>query len=172
MTLNEELDLLVAKLPEINKEKRYWLIRTNGGEYYDSFRENGYVAISHSELPLSKLKDIRDKAAGNIEMIYRLVNEEIFQKYPQLYVSEDQDVYDKLDKLHSKEEPEGLRTIVNRATGEPNPTRPSRLIGNQIVKFVYEMNQGDIVIIPSIDSNVISFGEIKENHIALFSNEE
>ncbi len=43
------------------------------------------------------------------------------------------------------------------------------LIASQIYKFVFEVKAGDTVIIPSANSEVISFGTITENHIADFS---
>ncbi|WP_291070602.1 hypothetical protein [Empedobacter sp. UBA5039] len=46
------------------------------------------------------------------------------------------------------------------------------LIAGQIYKFFKEVKIGDIVVIPSTNSEVVSFGEVTENHIAVLNTEE
>ena len=38
------------EIPLISEDRNYWFIRTNGGKYYKSFRNNDYIAISRNEL--------------------------------------------------------------------------------------------------------------------------
>lgn len=55
---------------------------------------------------------------------------------------------------------------------DANVNRNITLKANQIIKFLHEIKAGDIVIIPSENSDYISFGEVVENHLALFSEQE
>lgn len=53
MTAQEELDLIVADLPTISQNKNYWMIRTNGGEYFQTFLDNNFVGIDYDAIPYS-----------------------------------------------------------------------------------------------------------------------
>ena len=55
MSISTELDLLLKTIESIPAEKRYWLVRTQSGTLYETFRENGVVALDHSEISLSQL---------------------------------------------------------------------------------------------------------------------
>src|SRR5690606_146168 len=46
------------------------------------------------------------------------------------------------------------------------------LISGQIYRFYDQVREGDIVIIPSYNSEVVSFGIVKESSIANFTEEE
>jgi restriction system protein len=145
MTLQQELDLLVEALPEITPEKRYWLVRTQSGSLYDTFRANGFVALEHDELPLSVLSQIaRDFREDPIKRSIE-VRQQVMKFYEEHYT------------------PEQLNDLSTRHFG---------LVANQISKFAFQMRRGDVVIIPSTNSDIISFGYITESHIGNFTDAE
>ena len=136
MTLDQELDEIIDSLPKIADQRRYWLVRTQGGTLYDTFRENNFVAIEHDDISLSKLAEIRDVTKDDPILTQRLIREEIQKQQTQLY---------EVGKI-------------------PIDNRPG-LTASQIYRFVFEIKKGDIVIIPSTNSDLVSFGEIKESYI-------
>lgn len=145
MTLSEELDLLVASIESVPSEKRYWLIRTQSGSLYESFRENGVVALEHNEVPLSFLGQIRKEFSEDAIKTLAAIRS-------------------KVRSVH-----EGL--LPTDSSEELN-VRKAGLISSQIFKFVFEIKKGDTVIIPSFNSDIVSFGIITEDYIGSFSQEE
>ncbi|MDA1744042.1 hypothetical protein OWP16_17665 [Bacillus paranthracis] len=46
------MDHFVEELPLIPEGRRYWLVRTSGGKYFDDFVSGSYIAISWNEITL------------------------------------------------------------------------------------------------------------------------
>lgn len=44
-----------VELKEINNTAKYWLVRADGGRYYDDFKHNHFISVHHNELTLEKL---------------------------------------------------------------------------------------------------------------------
>lgn len=65
LTLKEILD----SLPTINSGRRYWFVRTNGGEYYDAFLSGNYVAVGYNEINLSDIKAGNTGDATGLEIL-------------------------------------------------------------------------------------------------------
>jgi len=108
---------------ELEANRKYWLVRTFGGKYYNHFVQNNYIAIGWNEL-------------SDIEMIENAnVNDDVKEQ-----------LFNKAKELYSKKE--------NDQTGR---------IVNPIMKFVNDMNIGDVVVIPSKNSKEIHFGIIKSD---------
>lgn len=148
MNLDQELDQLIATLPQVAAQKRYWLIRTQSGSLYETFRSNNFIAIEHNEIPLSRLNEFYNSAAGNETMLLSLIRKEIRDvKGRQLLMSEEEEL-------------------------DANLKRSAGRTASQIYRFVYKVKKGDIVIIPSESSDVVSFGEVKESYIGEFTDEE
>lgn len=55
-TIIEQLEYLEKLIPVINKDRRYWFVRTEGGDYYDHFINGSYIAIGYNEVTLSEIK--------------------------------------------------------------------------------------------------------------------
>lgn len=144
MTVSEELDLFVAQLPTVPDSKRYWLIRTQSGHLYETFRENGVVALEHQEISLFELENIRKQYENDETKVRSAIRNIVISQ-------------------HTKDSEE-LDISIS--------LRTSSLVASQIFKFIYEVKQGDIVIIPSFGSDFISFGEVMESRIGNFSAEE
>ena len=136
MTISQQIDLLVDSMVSIPTNKNYWLIRTQAGTLYDEFRSNDFVALEHFEVPLLFLNQIKDLSSDQ-------KNENIKR-----YVK---DYYQKKVAVSPTEE------LTQHKTS---------LIASQIYRFVYELKKGDTVIIPSSNSDYISFGVVTESFIA------
>lgn len=145
MTISEELDLIVDSIGSISNQKRYWLIRTQGGELYDTFRDKGFVALDHIEAPLSFLYDLKKTFQEDRIKILNETKQKI-KSYC-------------LEKKNSDSEAD----IDTRRIG---------LIASQINKFYFDFKKGDTVLIPSVNSETISFGIVSESQIASFGQEE
>lgn len=113
----DDLNLLdLFSIPTIDNNRKYWFVRTEGGDYYEEFKNDNYIAIGWDE--------------------YR--NKLLFECEP-----------GDENELSIKEE------IKERYKTE----RPGTIF-NTLKRFMLEMSKGDIVFIPSKNSDTITFGEI------------
>ena len=103
-------------------ERSYWFVRTNAGEYYDEFKNEGYIAVGFNEI----------------------TDPNLIEK------SEEDPVYKKalIEKIKTSAELDDTKSI-----------KPGLII-NQLKRFILEMNVNDIVLIPSLNSQYITFGKI------------
>ena len=121
----EELTQFFDMIEAIPENKKYWIVRTEGGEFFESFTTFNYVALGHEEISLKKIDDLK-KGSKN------------------------------LDELRFKLK-EHIENIL--------PDRNAGLIAGQLVRFIYEMKKGDIVIVPSEGSAFISIGEVEQTSL-------
>jgi restriction system protein len=127
--LNQQLTAFIDKIDSIPNNKKYWLIRTESGNYFESFNSFNYVAINYEDITYKKVYDLKKNS----------INEKNFK--------------------------ENLKLLVSKTY----PERQSGLITNQILKFLYEIKKGDVIIIPSENSEFVSFGEILNNELLVHS---
>lgn len=118
----EELSQFFDMIEAVPVDKRYWIVRTEGGEYFESFTNFNYVALGHDEISLKKIDDLRKSSKNLDELRFKL-------------------------KEH-------IENIL--------PDRNAGLMAGQLIRFVYEMKKGDIVIVPSEGSAYISIGEVQQ----------
>ncbi len=59
--LLQEIDSIIASIKNIPATRNYWLIRTQSGEYYESFRTHNFVAIEHEKISLADIGSVRWK---------------------------------------------------------------------------------------------------------------
>lgn len=145
MTISEELDLLVNSIETVPSEKRYWLIRTQSGSLYETFRENGIVAIEHNEVPLSLLGQFKKDFGEDLIKLSSAIR----------------------NKVRSVHE-----SLIPNDSAEELNVRKAGLISSQIFKFAFDIKKGDTVIIPSYNSDIVSFGIVTEGYIGNFAPEE
>lgn len=145
MTLDEEIDFLLENIDTIPDRKNYWMIRTQSGTLYDTFRENGIIGLEHSEVPLSLFQELRNKYPEDNGKIQTAIRKHV------------RNVHESRLDVDSEEE-------LN--------VRKAGLIASQIFKFVFEIKKGDTVIIPSYNSDVVSFGIVTEQYLGSFNPEE
>lgn len=120
--------LELFKIPKISKERHYWIIRTNGGEYYDDFILHQYISISWDYVSLNVLYNQSE------DEIKRLI-----------------DVYEKNTTISKNElDDENDGSSKGKVTS----------IYNKLNRFVFEIDKGDIVLIPSVNSDKITLAEV------------
>lgn len=56
--MNETIELLNDYVRKVESNANYWMIRTMGGDYYDDFVDNGYIAIGYNEIPLDYIMEL------------------------------------------------------------------------------------------------------------------
>lgn len=116
-TINAILEKMEKNVVEIPVDRKYWLVRTDSGTFYDDFINQGVISIGWNEFSNKTFfSDTKasDNRKGQIEKAY------------------------------------------------PNK-QPSRIY-NQIRKFIFELNIGDVVMIPDENSKNISFGVIESDY--------
>lgn len=74
-TLLEILDSILDEVPTIKSDRKYWFVRTNGGEYYDSFIKGGYIAIGYNEISLSAIQVAKNNDSAGIENLTLKIKE-------------------------------------------------------------------------------------------------
>lgn len=67
-----ELNRFFQFIEEIPATKRYWQVRTEGGEYFDSFTNFNYVGINYEEITLKKITDLKKSSRNNDELKEKL----------------------------------------------------------------------------------------------------
>lgn len=120
--------LETLNIPSISPNRHYWIIRTNGGDYYEDFTLHQYISIAWDYVTLNILNN------QNEDSIKRLI-----QEYEQSSTSVKDD---------DDEDSDG--TSKGKITS----------IYNKIHRFVFEIQKGDIILIPSKNSDYITIAEV------------
>lgn len=150
-SLIDEYEKLLSVITPSDSQK-FWLIRTLSGEYYDSFKENNYVSLDHSDFTLRELSTLRSN--------YSLKNDKQLRLEP---------LKEELKRLlHLKNEKELKKIIIKSGEKSKEHTDFIRELGlrtSQIFNFTYELNKGDYVVIPSENSTFVSIGRITKSEL-------
>jgi len=118
----QPLDEIVSSTEHVSEKRRYWFVRTNGGEFYEDFISGNFISVDYEKIALEEIRfDLIKTKKGTRRT---------------------------LDKLEDK--------IL---TAYPDEAQPGR-IANQLAKFVHDISVGDVVLIPSVSSSLITFGEV------------
>lgn len=125
MNLNTDTLYKQLRIPKID-ERNYWLVRSNGGEYYDDFFIHKYIAIAWDYISLAIMNN---KNEGEIKAII---------------------------DLNEKSQP-----TKNELTEEELNAGVVTTIYNKIYRFTKEFKTGDVVLVPSKNSEFISIGIIE-----------
>lgn len=105
---------------EIPEDMGYWLVRADGGKYYEDFFLNNFIAVSDNEITL---EDIKDSAKGAFVGI-------TVDHYKELY-----------REKYQEWKPQQIAHSAGRT-----------------FKFIEEMKIGDLVLVPSKNSNRFLMG--------------
>lgn len=70
--LKQELDDFVATLPIINENRDYWLIRTQSGAFFETFRINNFVGIEYDEISYSVISSLKKQYPEQPDFIQAL----------------------------------------------------------------------------------------------------
>ncbi len=111
------------------------MVRTDGGSNYSIFKERNFVALNLSNYPMAMISEAR-RAFTNENQILTFLKERLKSLYQSGTID-----------LETESTDRSYASIVGRIAG-------------QIYRFSFEMQEGDIVIIPSSNSDFISIGKI------------
>lgn len=119
--MDEKITIPILEIP---KETKYWVIRADGGKYYEDFLENEFIAIGDDEITFGWLEE-KKKQPGfrdlkSIEILKVIYKERYPEFKPQAHT------------LYSK----------------------------RLYNFMFEMSEGDIVIVPSKNSSFFLLGVV------------
>jgi hypothetical protein len=134
-----------SNVPFISNETNYWMIRTSSGIYYEEFVKNSYIAIGWNEVTITDLHEIN--ISPNNKGLVDSVKQKIEASHDVFLDQHEEDLIYDPDEKGNK----GIKARQSKAL-------------SQMLKFVYDLNAGDIVVIPSESSNFLSFGEVLEDH--------
>lgn len=116
---NKEELIELLNIPKISSDRQYWLVRTDGGNLWEQFKADSFIAIGWNKIDISKIEESQTKPEVENE----------------------------------------LRNIIKM---NYEITQPGKVI-NTIRRFFYDIKEGDIVMLPSECSNIITFGEISSD---------
>lgn len=120
--------LELLKIPNISTDRHYWIIRTNGGDYYDDFILHQYISIAWDYATLTCLNTQNEDSVKRLISVYESSN--------------DNDI--DLDDENTDGSAKGKITAIF----------------NKLHRFVFEITKGDIVLIPSANSDCITIAEV------------
>lgn len=120
-----EFNSIVQQVDTIDISKNYWFVRTDNGDYFETYYENGFIAMGWNYISIEDLRSINGSAF------------DIRQKIAQREVL---DINNQVDKGK-------VTTIFNK------------------LKAFRELQRGDLIIIPSQNSQRLAFGFISDNQI-------
>lgn len=120
----------LLKIPNINESRNYWMVRTNGGIYYDDFSMHQYIAIAWDSISLSYLNTMDETT------IKKLI-----------------ETSEKANPTSNDDDDES-EDSSNFAKGKVTS------IYNKLHRFVFELGIGDIVLVPNKNSEKIMIAEI------------
>ncbi|EPW8932633.1 hypothetical protein JZL10_13400 [Staphylococcus aureus] len=124
----------------IRDDVNYWLIRTNGGDWYQDFKQNNHVSITNSIVSLCDLKEVND-----------------IEKYKKIVTSKNQKKQKDLENsLTNLPEDEKQKILDKNNLSKRSITDLSK----RLFDFIHKINIGDYVIIPNYRSFEFCIGII------------
>lgn len=148
--MGQTLGELIEKKLERDKTKKYWLIRTYSGNYYEEFKSHGFIGIGWNEIRYSDFQKLppEEKAIGlskeeakTFKLSRKLLIEELAAKV--VFSDEKEFASEKTKQMTA------IRAV------------------HQTETFIRNIKKGDIVLIPSENSEFYSFGEVVDSSIFL-----
>ena len=121
----------IFNIPVASETQQVWFIRTSGGDYYDDFRFNNYVAIGWDKIPAEWI-----------------IKKPLFSRNDE---ENDTDESKPLLPLSEKEFKRRVSTLY------PDETRPGLVYG-QLNSFYNVMQVGDWIVIPSKSTQDLTIG--------------
>lgn len=127
----------IFNIPVVSESQQVWFLRTSGGDYYDDFRYNNYVAIGWDKIP-SEWIDKRTSVS----------------KTDDINVTNSISIVDETRPLSALSEKE----FKNRVSYlYPEEKRPGLVYG-QLNSFYNVMRVGDWIVIPSKSTQDLTIG--------------
>ncbi len=125
----------LEKVPNIASDARYWFVRTDGGDLYNAFTATNSIAIAYRSITSKFVRSLELKEdKSDLTLSAReTLKNEIKKHYP------------RVEKTDTK-----------------NYDR-SGLAASQLLSFCSLMKKGDVVIIPSTNTDRLSFGFVADD---------
>lgn len=136
-----------------NDEQKYWFVRTNGGLYYDEYKTKGFIAFDINTVCDTKLLEVVDTN--------KVAREQLSKKIKEAYKNKTQN---STAYIPTVAEDTLLPEELKQTKKLKKDNIQTGLIINQLKRFMLEMKIGDIVLIPSSDSDKITFGKITSKY--------
>lgn len=72
---NPKFDIseIISHLITVKSDKKYWFVRTMGGEYYDNFIDGNYVAIGYDKISLYDISQSKNKDFFDEEKLGKII---------------------------------------------------------------------------------------------------
>ncbi|WP_126244403.1 hypothetical protein [Chitinophaga rhizosphaerae] len=80
--LVKEIDSWIDQIPSVASDVEYWLIRTQSGKYYDSFKEHNFIAIEHEEISLGLLHTLKTIHGEDTTSFFEALKAKVIELYP------------------------------------------------------------------------------------------
>jgi|GEM_PF-4710568 hypothetical protein len=55
--INPSVEKFLKGTLELEPEKEYWFVRTDSGTYYDTFKENNFIALGWNNITVRDIKE-------------------------------------------------------------------------------------------------------------------
>lgn len=147
-----EKDTITFNTLEIPEDTQYWFCRANGGEFYEDFKKNSFIAVENDGINLDQLTLLettyKDSSYSEKEKL-------VLNGYKNIYLSSD--FYKNLLKKMNEEEP------TEKEKNESSYKRKASIAATRSFNFIYRMKIGDLVIVPGIRSQQYLIGIITSN---------
>lgn len=132
-----QLNTLTEHIPVILNETKFWLIRTMSGDFFQDYLENKFVAFGLNEISYDSISSAIENFPGN-------------------------DTKDREQRIRM------LGQVVSSLSKQEDISiraDHSNYWANQVLKFCYDIHNGDYVIIPSYSSNQLAIGIVQDSKI-------
>jgi restriction system protein len=146
-----DIDSYIKQIPVINPDKEYWFVRTNSGELYDIFKDNGFIAIGWNYITIEDIVNsrtnpeiLRNKIVANSRAIEQ-------KRADDNGVDIDES---KILQPSKRKDKSKITTVINK------------------LQTFHELKKGDIIVIPNKGSSKLCFGVVADAEIDLKSNGE
>lgn len=124
----------------IRDDVNYWLVRTNGGDWYHDFKQNNHISIANGIVNLYDLKEVND-----------------LERYKKIITSKNNKNQNDLEKtLKNLPEDEKQKILDKNNLSKRSITDLSK----RLFDFIHKVNIGDYVIIPNYRSFEFCIGII------------
>lgn len=72
-----EIDEVINSLTRISSKRNYWFVRTQAGDFYETFLNNSYIAIGYDTIRLSTIKNAKENKHAK-----KALSEAIKKRFP------------------------------------------------------------------------------------------
>ncbi|MEB6268942.1 hypothetical protein MXL83_09170 [Staphylococcus epidermidis] len=143
MEENNKYTKEILKIDYFPSDINYWLIRTNGGRWFEEFFELNHVTIISDNYYLSDFNNLNTlkQFKNRIKTLNNRTQNKISKKFSHL-----------ADEERNK--------LIKQLTLS---SRQCTVLSKRLFTFIQKINIGDYIIIPNINSNYYKIGIVKSN---------